>query len=85
MYAGQFVIQRLLLVLALLCVPWLFFAKPFVLKREAASKPAEHFDFVEIMIHQGKLVIIIKQFKYGYSFSEKKTKLLTKSGIYFHE
>jgi V-type H+-transporting ATPase subunit a len=53
MYAGQFVIQRMLLISALICIPWMLFAKPFILKREAAAKPAEHFDFVEIMIHQG--------------------------------
>jgi V-type H+-transporting ATPase subunit a len=53
MYAGQHVIQRLLLLSALVCIPWMLFAKPFVLKREAAAKPGQHFDFVEVMIHQG--------------------------------
>jgi hypothetical protein len=53
MYAGQHVIQRLLLLSALVCIPWMLFAKPFVLKREAATKPGQHFDFVEVMIHQG--------------------------------
>lgn len=53
MYAGQQGIQRLLVLVALVCVPWMLFAKPFALKKEAATKPDQHFDFVEVMILQG--------------------------------
>jgi len=53
MYAGQWGLQRLLLIIAVCCIPWMLLAKPFVQKREAASKPDQHFDFSEVMILQG--------------------------------
>jgi len=53
MYFGQKHIQRLLMVIALACVPWMLLAKPFMLKKEAASKPNEFFDFGEVMMLQG--------------------------------
>lgn len=33
MYAGQFGIQRFLLVVAIICVPWMLFAKPLLMHR----------------------------------------------------
>lgn len=60
MYAGQHGIQRFLILLALICVPWMLFAKPLVLKKEAASKPNVHFDIVETMILQG-ITIFLKR------------------------
>jgi len=53
MYAGQHGIQRLLVITAVVCVPWMLFAKPFMQKKAAAAKPNEPFDFVEVMILQG--------------------------------
>jgi len=38
MFAGQKWIQRLLVFLALICVPWMLFVKPFMLMREHNSK-----------------------------------------------
>lgn len=41
MFAGQFTIQRMLVILALLCIPWMLFAKPYHImqarKRAAVS------------------------------------------------
>jgi len=53
MYAGQHGFQYVLLVVAIICVPWMLLAKPLVLRREAKSKPQEQFDFLEVMIIQG--------------------------------
>ena len=53
MYAGQNGIQHLLVIVGLLCIPWMLLAKPFMLKKEAASKPNEFFDFSEVMMLQG--------------------------------
>ena len=53
MYAGQHGLQRLLVVLAVVCIPWMLLAKPLVKRREAASKHDTSFDFTEVMIIQG--------------------------------
>jgi hypothetical protein len=49
----------------------MLFAKPFILKREAASKTGEHFDFTEVMIHQGNWLLhqLFQQKKFGINFS----------------
>ena len=65
MYAGQHGIQRLLVITAVVCVPWMLFAKPFMQKKAAAAKPNEPFDFVEVMILQGKLRSIKTKTNYG--------------------
>ena len=54
MYAGQHGFQRFLLVIAVICIPWMLLAKPLILRKEAKSKPQEEFDFVEVMILQGE-------------------------------
>lgn len=61
MYAGQWGLQRLLVILAVVCVPWMLLAKPFLKKKEAASKPSEHFDFMEVMILQGGWMFVVNQ------------------------
>ena len=38
MYSGQKHIQRLLVLIAVVCVPWMFFVKPFMQMREANQK-----------------------------------------------
>jgi len=53
MYGGQNGIQHLLVIVALICIPWMLLAKPFMLKKAAASKPNEFFDFGETMMLQG--------------------------------
>ncbi|XP_023224454.1 V-type proton ATPase 116 kDa subunit a-like [Centruroides sculpturatus] len=40
MYAGQPFIQGILVVLALLCVPWMLFAKPYLLHRQWLNRPS---------------------------------------------
>ncbi|KAI1280843.1 putative V-type proton ATPase subunit [Halotydeus destructor] len=40
MYGGQQVVQTVLVVLALVCVPWMLFIKPFVLRSQARAKEA---------------------------------------------
>uniref|UniRef100_A0A336MIE0 V-type proton ATPase subunit a n=2 Tax=Culicoides sonorensis TaxID=179676 RepID=A0A336MIE0_CULSO len=42
MYAGQFGLQRLLLILGLICIPWMLLAKPYFImkaRKEAAHQP----------------------------------------------
>jgi V-type H+-transporting ATPase subunit a len=60
MYAGQNGFQHLLVVLALICVPWMLFTKPLLLKRQNKMQPGSvpmdgggEFDFVEVIIIQG--------------------------------
>jgi V-type H+-transporting ATPase subunit a len=53
MYWGQKHIQRFMMVVALSCIPWMLLAKPLMLKKQAASKPNEFFDFGEVMMLQG--------------------------------
>ena len=67
MYAGQSFIQRVLVVVAVLCIPWMLFVKPFYIRKEhyakgpnvnggttdVSSTPAEPFNFVEVLILQG--------------------------------
>lgn len=38
MFGGQFGIQRFLLIVALICVPWMLCAKPFILYRANKQK-----------------------------------------------
>ncbi|XP_015584692.1 V-type proton ATPase 116 kDa subunit a isoform X2 [Cephus cinctus] len=38
MFSGQLGVQRALLILAVLCIPWMLFAKPFLLMRNMKSK-----------------------------------------------
>lgn len=40
MYGGQKTIQKLLVVVSLICVPWMLFAKPFAMRREHNQKAA---------------------------------------------
>ncbi|GFS73093.1 hypothetical protein NPIL_48101 [Nephila pilipes] len=39
MYAGQPVIQGMLVVIALLCIPWMLFAKPYMLYKQWLKRP----------------------------------------------
>ncbi|GIX83651.1 hypothetical protein CEXT_642891 [Caerostris extrusa] len=39
MYSGQPVIQGMLVVIALLCIPWMLFAKPYMMYQEWKKKP----------------------------------------------
>ncbi|XP_063706594.1 V-type proton ATPase 116 kDa subunit a 1 isoform X3 [Culicoides brevitarsis] len=42
MYGGQFVLQRLMLLCALVCIPWMLLAKPYLImkaRKEAAHQP----------------------------------------------
>ena len=52
MFFGQTGIQRLFVVVAVLCIPWMLLGKP-LLKRNAPKEPGEETDFTEIMILQG--------------------------------
>ncbi|KAI8047517.1 V-type ATPase, V0 complex, 116kDa subunit family [Gilbertella persicaria] len=65
LYPGQGPVQLCLILLAVVCVPWMWFAKPFYLKREASKHHYETvanddtmdeeqhaFEFSEVMIHQ---------------------------------
>jgi len=65
-FEGQFFVQTILLVLAIIAVPWMLFLKPFLLKRqhersllrhgtsvvEEHEEEEEEFDFSEIFVHQ---------------------------------
>ena len=46
MFGGQFGIQRFLLVVALICVPWMLCAKPFLLYRTNKQKQLVSENFV---------------------------------------
>merc|ERR1719369_1393368 len=52
MYAGQEAIQKLLVVVAVICIPWMLLAKPLI-TRNRPKAPGEETDFSEIMILQG--------------------------------
>merc|ERR1712222_249525 len=52
MYMGQSGIQHLLVLVAVICIPWMLLGKP-LLKRNAPKEPGEETDFSEIMILQG--------------------------------
>ena len=52
MFFGQTGIQRLFVLVAVLCIPWMLLGKP-LLKRNAPKEPGEETDFTEIMILQG--------------------------------
>jgi len=52
MYAGQTFFQKLFVIVAVICIPWMLLAKP-LLKRNAPKEPGEETDFTEIMILQG--------------------------------
>jgi len=52
MYGGQETIQKMLVVIAVICVPWMLLAKP-LLTRNSPKAPGEETDFSEIMILQG--------------------------------
>merc|ERR1719282_2206125 len=52
MFWGQTGIQRLFVLVAVLCIPWMLLGKP-LLKRNAPKEPGEETDFTEIMILQG--------------------------------
>merc|ERR1719186_1458923 len=52
MFYGQNGLQHFLVVVALVCVPWMLLAKPLLLRREAKTSNKE-FDLVEVFILQG--------------------------------
>merc|ERR1711994_941858 len=52
MYWGQPGIQKLFVVTAVICIPWMLLGKP-LLKRNAPKEPGEETEFSEIMILQG--------------------------------
>merc|ERR1711872_32502 len=52
MYAGQAWIQKLLVIVAVICVPWMLLAKPLITKNRPKA-PGEETEFQEIMILQG--------------------------------
>merc|ERR1712096_431276 len=52
MYAGQAGIQKFLVIIAVVCIPWMLLAKPLITKNKPKA-PGEETDFTEIMILQG--------------------------------
>merc|ERR1719492_370760 len=52
MYMGQSGIQHLLVLIAVVCVPWMLLAKP-LMKKNKPKMPGEETDFTEVMILQG--------------------------------
>jgi len=66
LFSGQAIVQTVLLLLAVICIPWMLLAKPFILKRQHQQGHTEvvvhdgveemqqeqEFDFSEIMVHQ---------------------------------
>lgn len=52
MYWGQNGIQHFLVIVAVLCIPWMLLAKPLLTKNKPKA-PGEETDFVEVMILQG--------------------------------
>jgi len=52
MFAGQQGIQKFLVVIAVICIPWMLLAKPLINKNRPKA-PGEETDFTEIMILQG--------------------------------
>merc|ERR1711923_651749 len=52
MFFGQTGIQRLFVLVAVVCIPWMLLGKP-LLKRNAPKEPGEETEFSEIMILQG--------------------------------
>ena len=52
MYGGQTFFQRLFVIVAVACIPWMLLGKP-LLKRNAPKEPGEETEFSEIMILQG--------------------------------
>ena len=52
MFAGQTFFQRLFVIVAVACVPWMLLGKP-LMKRNAPKEPGEETEFSEIMILQG--------------------------------
>merc|ERR1711936_1037055 len=52
MYMGQSGIQHLLVLVAVICVPWMLLVKPLINKNKP-KMPGEESDFTEIMILQG--------------------------------
>merc|ERR1712055_278700 len=52
MYMGQSGIQHLLVLVAVICIPWMLLVKP-LLTRNSPKAPGEETDFSEIMILQG--------------------------------
>jgi V-type H+-transporting ATPase subunit a len=60
MYLGQHALQYLLIILAMISVPWMLLTKPFLLRKQEKEKPGSvlmddngKFDFVEVVILQG--------------------------------
>jgi len=47
LFNGQYAVQVFLLLLAVLCVPWMLFIKPYLLKREHKKKMLEHVVLIE--------------------------------------
>lgn len=52
MYAGQEGIQKFLVIVSVVCVPWMLLAKPLITKNRPKA-PGEETEFQEIMILQG--------------------------------
>ncbi|XP_067130606.1 V-type proton ATPase 116 kDa subunit a 1-like [Centruroides vittatus] len=62
MYSAQPYVQKCLVIIALLCVPWMLLLKPFMLRRqyhsprymrqESPHREAEEFDFADVFINQ---------------------------------
>merc|ERR1712013_359514 len=52
MYMGQSGIQHLLVLVAVICVPWMLLVKPLINKNKP-KMPGEEADFTEVMILQG--------------------------------